>query len=820
MRRGRFSLIAGSLAIALAASATPEIALAQPVTSAQALINRYCVTCHNEKRLTGGLDLESLDLRGIGEQADVWEKVVRKLRGRLMPPIGRPRPNDGAYNKLASWLESELDQAWAMQPNPGRTETFHRFNRAEYRNAIRDLLGLELEIVDFLPADNATYGFDNVAGGLRMSHSLMERYLSAARTISRMAVGSRPPGVDSSIYWVAQDMQQQHRVEELPFGTRGGLLVKHFFPQDAEYDIRVAVGKTRGLSETHTMAVAIDSRQVQFFAVGKPADSEPQQPSTTNTTVVPYATDGKYEIHVPVSAGPHEIAVTFYKKPTPLVEQVRAVFENPTISGNPGVGGSMPTITNVTITGPYKATGSGDTPSRSRVFVCRPATEADEGPCATTILSSLGHRAYRGHFADEDLEVLLDFYNGGRANGGSFEDGIQLALRRLLVSPEFLHRIEADPHQGSHPGKPTPSVYRISDLDLASRLSFFLWSSIPDDELLEVAEQGQLSDPTELEHQVRRLLADPRSLALTENFAGQWLQLRNLETVVRPGDPYSKAFDESLRQGFLRETELFVDSILRENRSVLEILTADYTYLNERVARHYDLDNVQGSHFRRVTYPEGNSRRGLLGHGSVLTITSHAIRTSPVNRGKWILDNLLGTPPPDPPPNIPALDDRKTQAKVASLRDRMSQHRANPACANCHNMIDPAGFGLENFDAIGRFRVVDESFNKIDASGVLPDGTSFDGVTELVAALVRRPEQFVSTVTEKLLTYALGRGLEHYDMPAVRKIVDDASADGYRFQAVVLGIVQSFPFLNRRVEGPARLEAWHAAHPGEALAAQ
>jgi hypothetical protein len=351
-------------------------------------------------------------------------------------------------------------------------------------------------------------------------------------------------------------------------------------------------------------------------------------------------------------------------------------------------------------------------------------------------------------------------------------------------------------------------------------LSFFLWSSIPDDELLEVAEQGQLSDPTELEHQVRRLLADPRSLALTENFAGQWLQLRNLETVVRPGDPYSKAFDESLRQGFLRETELFVDSILRENRSVLEILTADYTYLNERVARHYDLDNVQGSHFRRVTYPEGNSRRGLLGHGSVLTITSHAIRTSPVNRGKWILDNLLGTPPPDPPPNIPALDDRKTQAKVASLRDRMSQHRANPACANCHNMIDPAGFGLENFDAIGRFRVVDESFNKIDASGVLPDGTSFDGVTELVAALVRRPEQFVSTVTEKLLTYALGRGLEHYDMPAVRKIVDDASADGYRFQAVVLGIVQSFPFLNRRVEGPARLEAWHAAHPGEALAAQ
>ena len=386
----------------------------------------------------------------------------------------------------------------------------------------------------------------------------------------------------------------------------------------------------------------------------------------------------------------------------------------------------------MTITGPYNAAGSAETPNRQRVFGCRPSTEAEEEPCAMTILSTLARRAFRGYVVDGDVGILLDFYHDRRASGGSFDDGIELALRRLLVSPEFLYRIEADP-PGTSPATSEFSlnVYRVTDLDLASRLSFFLWSSIPDDELLDVAERGVLRNPDELARQVRRVLADPRSFALTENFSGQWLQLRNLETVVRPGDPYSRAFDESLRQGFLREIKLFIDSIMRENRSLLEILTADHTFLNERVARHYGLMDVQGSHFRRVTLPEGSPRRGLLGHGSVLTVTSHAIRTSPVNRGKWILDNVLGTPPPDPPPNVPALDDRKTQAKVATLRERMSRHRANPACASCHNVIDPAGFALENFDAIGRWRVVDESFNTIDASGALPDGTRFDGIVEL-----------------------------------------------------------------------------------------
>ena len=767
-------------------------------SAAQALVGRYCITCHSERLKTGGLSLETVDIASAGERAEVWEKVIRKIRGGVMPPVGRPRPDDATIDQFASWLEAELDQVWASAPNPGRTETFHRLNRVEYRNAVRDLLALDLDIVDFLPADNASYGFDNIAGVLRMSQSLMERYLSAARTISRMAVGSPPPAVDSSVYRIAQDMQQQQQREELPFGTRGGLLIEHFFPQNAEYLIRVEVSGDRALRESHQLEVTVDGEQVQLFVL-RPPETENTITPTTNTAAVMYASDGKYEVRVRVGAGPRDVGVTFYKKPTPLVEQVREVFENPRISGNPGVGGQMPTVSTVTIEGPYGATDTSDTPSSERVFVCRSTVAAEEEPCARTILSVIARRAYRGYVQDEDVDLLLQFYHQSRTNGGSFEDGIELALRRLLVSPEFLYRIEVDPRAASQAGK---GVYAIDDLALASRLSFFLWSSIPDEALLEVAEAGRLRQPAELEQQVRRMLDDPRSVALTENFAGQWLQLRNLETVVRPGDPYSLAFDESLRRGMLRETQLFIDSIIREDRSLLEILTADYTFLNERVARHYELPDVRGSHFRRVTLPADSPRRGLLGHGSVLTITSHPIRTSPVNRGKWILNNVLGTPPPDPPPNIPALDDKRTQAKVATLRERMSQHRANPVCASCHNVIDPAGFALENFDAIGRWRVVDSSFNEIDASGSLPDGTPFDGVRDLTAALVKRPERFVTTVTEKLLTYALGRGVEYYDMPALRKVVKDAAADDYKAHAIVLGVVQSYPFLNRRIEQP------------------
>ena len=517
------------------------------------------------------------------------------------------------------------------------------------------------------------------------------------------------------------------------------------------------------------------------------------QPERERTN--PYAQASNIDFRVPVPAGPREIGVTFVKKPSALIEQVREPFPNPRVAGNTGgLAGAQPFVRSVTIAGPHDATGVGATPARDRIFTCAPNAAAEELACARTILSPLARRAYRRPASDDEMQVLLDFYDQGRHGdgSGSFEDGIELALRRLLVSPEFLYRIEADPA-----GVAADAPYRVSDVELASRLSFFLWSSIPDDELLDVAEQGRLSDPTELERQVRRMVADPRSETLTTNFAAQWLQLRNLETTVRPGDPFSVAFDESLRQSMLRETSLFFDSVVREDRGMVELLTADYTFLNERLAEHYGIPGV-GSHFRRVDLQADSPRSGILGHGSVLTLTSHAIRTSPVLRGKWILNNILGTPPPDPPPNVPALNDQKTQAKRATVRERMEAHRSNPACSSCHSMIDPTGFALENFDAIGRWRVVDESFNEIDASGVLPDGRSFDGVAELRAALTDAPEQFVTTVTEKLMTYALGRGLEYYDMPTLRRIVREAAPDDYRFQTVILGIVRSDPFMMRR----------------------
>ena len=765
------------------------------------LLDRYCVTCHNENVVSGrdrprsalvgqlravGLTLDTLDLAEVGGQAGEWEKVVRKLRGGVMPPAGRPRPDPDELEGLVTWLEDELDRAWAVTRDPGRTATFHRLNRIEYRNAVRDLLAVEVEPDDFLPADDASFGFDNIGGILKMSQSLLERYLAAARTISRLAVGSPPPAVSADTYEAAQDLPQHGRVAELPFGTRGGLYIEHLFPRDAVYDVRVELTGTRNLASNHDLEVTVDGEAVKLVTLGPAPEGAPDNP---------YAQASLVDFRMPVSAGPREVGVTFFKKPSALVEQVREPFPNPRVAGNTGgLAGQQPFVRSVTISGPYEGTGVAETPSRGRIFTCRPAGGAEEPACAREILSTLARRAFRRPVTPDDgeLDVLLDFYERGRRDG-TFEDGIELGLRRLLVSPEFLYRIEADPN-GADPGAP----YRLPDLELASRLSFFLWSSIPDDELLEAAEQGRLRDPAELERQVRRMVADARSETLTTNFAAQWLQLRNLETTVRPGDPFSVAFDESLRQSMLRETELFVDSIVRNDRGMAKLLTADYTFLNERLADHYGMPGVTGSHFRRVDLPAGSPRRGILGHGSILTLTSHAIRTSPVLRGKWILDNLLGTPPPDPPPNIPALNDQKTQAKRPTVRERMEAHRDNPACSACHAMIDPTGFALENFDAIGRWRVVDESFNAIDPSGVLPDGRAFDGVSEMRNALVANPEQFVTTVTEKLMTYALGRGLDYYDMPSLRRIVRGAAADGYRVQSVILGIVTSDPFLMRR----------------------
>ena len=772
-----------------ASRAAEPVAGQSSATTAQerTLIDRYCAGCHNARTRSGNLVLQGRDTGRVGDDPETWEKVVRKLRGGLMPPPGTPRPDQASYDGLLSTLQRALDAAATAHPNPGRTEPVHRLNRIEYVNAVRDLLAVEINAPDLLPADDSSYGFDNIAGVLKMSPALMERYLSAAKVVSRSAVGTPPPAPGTAIYRVPPETQQHDRIEQLPYGTRGGTLVRHLFPLDGEYDIRVDISNDRARSGPQEVDVMIDGARVALLMASAGEDPE---------------------VRVPVRGGPRDVGVAFLRTPPDLAEHVREPFQNPDAPSGTGGGptGLLPGIAAVTIAGPYNAAGPGDTPSRRRVFVCTPGTPSQEAPCARTILSTLARRAYRGTVTPGNLQVLFDFYQKERANGGSFDRGIEFAIRRLLVSPEFLYRIESDP--GPRTSKtsasatttaPSSRVYRISDLELASRLSFFLWSTIPDDELLDAAARGTLADPVVLEKQVRRMLADPRSEILMRNFGGQWLLVRNMAT-VRPGETYSLAFDESLRQSMQRETELFLDSVMRENRGVMDLLTADYTFLNERLAQHYRIPNIQGSHFRRVTLPADSPRRGLLGHGSILTVTSPAIRTSPVIRGKWILNNILGAPPPDPPPNVPALSDRKTQAKVQTMRERMSQHRSNPACASCHSTIDPAGFALENFDAIGRWRTVDESFNPIDTRGTLPDGTSFNTVNEFRTALAGHPERFVHTVTEKLLTYALGRGLEYYDMPAVRKILAEVASDGYRMQSIILGIAKSYPFQFRRID--------------------
>ncbi len=770
-------VIAGCFMLASASRVFADDSL--PIVAQQrAVLNQYCSVCHNDRLKTGGLSLDALDPSNVGADPVAWEKVVTKLRAGLMPPVGAAQPYESARDALRAFVQSELDRNARLHPDPGRTEVFHRLNRAEYQNSIRDLLALEIDVSGILPADDSSNGFDNMAGTLRISQSLMERYLSAAKSISRMAAGGAPPAVESKVYHVSSELQQHDRMEDLPFGTRGGTLVRHWFPRDATYQIHVELGGARGGTEPHQLEISIDGEPAKLFPVGQRGRGAGAMSMN------------KIEVRVPVKSGPHEVAVTFYRKPLDLLEQVREPFQHPRISGNDGgPAGSLPEVTAVTIAGPFDDLGPGDTPSRRRIFVCHPAKESEESACARMILTKLAHRAYRGFSTPDDVAVLEKFYGEGRKEGGSFDAGIEYALRRLLVSPQFLFRIEADPV------KPSP-IYRLGDLELASRLSFLLWSSIPDDELLTAAEQGKLKDPALLEKQVRRMLNDPRSEALTANFAGQWLQLRNLDS-VRPGDPFSLVFDASLRRGLRRETELFFDSIVRDNRPTIELLTADYTFLNERVALHYGIANVTGSEFRRVALSSDSPRRGILGQGSILTITSHPNRTSPVLRGKWILKNILGTPPPDPPPSVPALDDHKTQAKVSTLRERLSAHRSVEPCRTCHAVIDPPGFALENFDAIGRWREVDESWNKLDASGILGDGTRFSGAADLRAALTRRPERFVNTAAERLLTYALGRGLDYYDMPAVRRIVAEAAPD-YKFQSLILGVVKSYPFLMRK----------------------
>ena len=777
-----------------------------------AILRQYCSGCHNQKLRSGNLALDALDVAHVGQNAAVWEKVVKKLHAGVMPPLGLPRPDKIAYDGLASWLETELDRYAAAHPNPGRTESLHRLNRAEYQNAVRDLLGLEIDTEKLLPADDGSYGFDNMAGALKMSPTLVERYLSVAGVVSRLAVGAPVKSPESAIFRVSPALPQYDHVEGLPFGTRGGTLVRYDFPADGEYEIKVELqrsgtaGGISGLSEAQDMEVSVGGEQVKLFSLKPQSDRGGQR----EDKVEKKEADADLRLRVPVKAGPHEVGVAFLLKSHAEVTDMREPFRRTDNAGGNGVNLSQPHVAAVIVTGPFgNAAGphQADTPSRQRIFVCHPASAAEEEDCARQILAQLARRGYRRPVTDRDLAPLLAEYKAGREGADSkaaFDSGIEMAVRRLLVSPEFLFRVERDPA-----GIAPKTNYRVSDLELASRLSFFLWSSMPDDELLGLATEGKLKDSKVFEQQVRRMLSDARSRALVTNFAGQWLYLRNVPAVTPNLDMFPD-FDEGLRQDLRHETELFFSGIVGGNRSALELLNADYTYLNERLARHYGIPNVYGSRFRRVELGElAPVRGGLLGQGSILTVTSHADRTSPVVRGKWILENILGTPPAPPPANVPPLNENNNVAgKVLSMRERMAVHRDNPACAGCHKIIDPAGFALENFDAVGRWRDADntpavpwvrsEATAAIDTSGALPDGAKFNGPAELKKALLRDPSRFVTTLTSKLLTYALGRGLEDCDMPVVRAIVHDAAANDFRFQTLILDVAESQPFQMRR----------------------
>ena len=782
-------MAAWAVCFAPAAAAGPahqEAAAAAPAAGHEALLERYCITCHNDRLAARGtvpVALRTADLDDVPGNAEVWEKVIRKLRTGSMPPAGRPRPDAGAADALASRLETEIDRAAAAHPNPGRTEPLHRLNRTEYQNAIRDLLALDVDAAALVPADDQSYGFDNIAGVLKVSPTLLERYMNAARSVSRLAVGASPLAPAGETFRIVSDLSQYQHRDGLPFGTRGGMTVQYNFPRDAEYEIELELLDLFAgapIREPHQLELSVDGERIAVFLL-TPPDPGRDQGAAYNRGPDSLRTRAQ------VGAGPRTVTAAFVRKTAALAESVRQPFDRPHGEGDYLL--YQPHLGTLTISGPFDASGAGDTPSRRRIFVCRPAGAADETPCAREILSTLARRAWRRPVTAADVDGLFAFYREGHAAGG-FEAGVERAVRALLVSPDFLFRVVSEPADAA-PGAP----YRLRGLELASRISFFLWSSIPDDELLDVAARGGLRDPEVVERQVRRMLADPRSEALAKNFAGQWLRLRNVSGAL-PSDVIFPDFGESLRQDFVRETELFFDSVIREDRSVTELLTADHTFLNERLARHYGVPGVYGSDFRRVTLTDPN-RRGLLGQGSILTVTSYPDRTSPVGRGKWVLENVLGTPPPPPPPNVPELEPAGDAGKTLAMRERMEQHRANPVCASCHRLMDPLGLALENFDAIGRWRGHMPGGTAIDASGAMPDGAPFDGPAELRGLLVRNPEQFVTVVTEKLLTYALGRGVEHYDAPAVREIVRAASEHDYGLASLIVGVVRSTPFQMR-----------------------
>ena len=826
---------------------------ATAASSSAAILKQYCATCHNERLKSGGFVIDPAAVTNVAAGADRWEKVVRKLRTQSMPPPGAPRPDAAGYDRVATFLETELDRAEAARPHLGKLPLTHRLSRTEYRNAVRDLLALdslprEVSVDYLLPPDNISSGFDNIADLLFVSPSNMERYLDAARKISRLAVGDPAMPVMVNIHRLDPEHPQDERVEELPVGTRGGIAVRSEFPVDGTYIVRVDVGNAQG----HELEILVDGERAALRQLGgagrgapgvaappgqpDPADRDPTPPSVDRPAVPGRgagpgddapgsvgsvgsrgagggraggrgrgaAAAGPLEFPLTLKAGPKLIGVAF-------VQRTEARDEA-TLRPRMRSRGTQPAINSVTISGPYNVTGPGDSPSRRRIFVCRPSSVVEELPCARRILSTLARRAYRRPATEADINDLLPFYEqgrrgagsagasnaggGGPAGAGSFDLGIQKALERLLVSSQFLFRIERPPSSGAATGPGT--AYRISDLELASRLSFFIWSSIPDDELLDVAAAGRLKDPKVLEQQVRRMMADQRSESLVTNFAAQWLYLRDIGAKL-PDEILFADFDETLRTSMQRETELFIGSIFRENRSVLDLLRANYTFLNERLARHYGIPNIRGSHFRRVTFPDGSVRGGLLGQGSVLTITSYSTRTSPVLRGKWVLENLLSAAPPPPPADVPSLKTETAPGKPLTLREAMIQHRAAPACAGCHARMDPIGFAMENFDAVGRWRERDGD-QPIDATGVFPEGTKFEGIPGLKKELLRQPEQFVGTVAERLLMYAIGRNLQYYDAPTVRAVMRESAPANHTLPSLVLGIVKSRPFQMREAD--------------------
>lgn len=775
----------------------PQGSVAQePEAWQRNFLNQYCIACHNDVTLTANFTLQSIALDQVGHKLDevgVWEKVVLKLRAREMPPPGMPRPDAQAYDQLAAWLETSLDDASAANPNPG-SPVIHRLNRAEYTNAIQDILDLEIDGREYLPADDSGYGFDNIGDVLTLSPALLERYMIAAAKISQLAVGDPDllPTVQS--YEMRPTFIQAGRTnEDQPFGTRGGNTISHYFPLDGEYHIKIRLARTHanqiiGLYEPHDIEVRFDSERIAEYTVGGDGIINPWA-AVMYASEYEQTADDHLELRLQnIQAGNHAITVAFPEKR----KMAEGILEPALSTASYEFAGDrdMPmALGSIEVYGPYNASRPEQTPSRNKLFTCEPpGSDAGDRACATQILSELARKAYRRPVTDDDLTTLMSFYQSGREVGG-FDRGIQRALRAILVDPEFLFRIEATPSDVA-----PSTAYQISDTELASRLSFFLWSSIPDEELLALAEDNWLSQPDVLRSQVERMLADDKSDALIENFAGQWLYLRNLPGLKPDPDAFPE-FDDNLREAFQRETELFVDSLIREDSNVLKLLTADYTYLNERLAQHYGVEGVYGNHFRKVSFPN-NIRGGLLGQGSILAATSYPNRTSPTLRGKWVLDNLLGAPPPPPPPDVPDLEDSDTFSP-RSVRERLEAHRSNPVCASCHSRMDPFGLALEPFDAIGGLRSHDGG-EIIDASATLPDGSYFEGPAGVRDYLLGSEERFVATLAKKLLTYALGRGLEDYDPPAVREIVRTAAEDDYSWSSIVLGIVESVPFQMRR----------------------